>query len=527
MGFKSAVADAGFVTGLEPSLHGSPDILSRLVARPPTVATPADSLLSAYKSISSLTNRITPLPTPAAPPAPTGFGASLASPAADSRLPPSPTPALPRESAADAAARYDLQSHYPTFAGIFPNTFRAVYGKRSASPAFASLPIHFLVHAYGQATDAYGALLLCCASAAADAPANGARGRFLAQDLQDPKHADITIADAIRSGDLTWTPSPLDTALCFLPLGHFALYIILQHYIPNDEPVLAALYAITDNISFVRSGPNDLDFESLRPLRRQLAELAHHEVSYDAKRVLKSLIKALRPLNRCSIHLPDGVSIGSYAARQVGLYETAIAAYGGSPPSKDHIDGLLSDLRNIAILHARVDASPPPRSHTAFAASAVTDPLPVPPGTTYTGVNTLSASTASCPAPLSSAADADLVAQFPALAGTLATGAPAALAAAIASAVADALNTPAIASAVADALNARRRRSGGPRLRTPSAALPSPPPPTVLTPSSTFAAPVSGPPSLSTFEPLHAGEARAARGFPQRTAARALAGLGS
>ena len=52
----------------------------------------------------------------------------------------------------------------------------------------------------------------------------------------------------------------------------------------------------------------------------------------------------------------------------------------------------------------------------AFAASAVTAPLSVPPGTTYTGLTAQSGSAAPRPAPLSNAADPGLAAHFPALA---------------------------------------------------------------------------------------------------------------
>jgi len=267
VGFKSAAATAGFGNGFERSLHGSPDVLSLLVARPPSTIANADPLLSAYKSFPSPSIGITPRPTPAAR-APTDLGAHLiaesdpgvdgggarTAPAVEpirspfvvrrnaSRRPASPlspaadgSPPVPTgESSADAAARDVLQSHYPTFANLFPNTHRAIYGERSASPALASLPVDFLIRANGQATDAYGALLLCCASAAADAPANGAPSRLLAQYLQDPRRADVTIAQAIRSGAITWTPSPLDTAMCFLPLGHFALHAILQQYVISN-----------------------------------------------------------------------------------------------------------------------------------------------------------------------------------------------------------------------------------------------------------------------------------------------------
>jgi len=164
-GFNLAAASNGFGTGFETSLHGDANILSLLVDRPPTAATKANPLLSAYKFI----------PTPSAGatsrPSPTGLGARLlaepssdegggeggdggaraaptvepirpissllvdrrsasrrptspaspAVPAADSKLPPASAPhAPPGESAADAAARYALRSHYPSFARLFP-----------------------------------------------------------------------------------------------------------------------------------------------------------------------------------------------------------------------------------------------------------------------------------------------------------------------------------------------------------------------------------------------------------------------
>jgi hypothetical protein len=182
--------------------------------------------------------------------------------------------------------------------------------------------------------------------------------------------------------------------------------------------------------------------------------------------VLRSLIHALRQLNRCCIHLPDGVSIGSYAARQVGLYDTMIAAHDATPPSADHIDRLLSDLRLIAILHARFDDPPLRHSHTAPL-------LPVPPGTNYTGLSAQSASAApSQSAP--NTANPGLAAQSSALACALAAWTPATLTAAIASAVTNALSARAVASAITGALDTCRKRRDGTRLTPLSETFPAP-----------------------------------------------------
>jgi hypothetical protein len=83
--------------------------------------------------------------------------------------------------------------------------------------------------------------------------------------------------------------------MCFLPLGHFALHAILQQYVPNKMPLLADLYAVTDTIAFVRSGPNYLDFGPIPPLIERLSDLATHKVSYDTTRVLEKLNRILSP----------------------------------------------------------------------------------------------------------------------------------------------------------------------------------------------------------------------------------------
>jgi hypothetical protein len=171
-------------------------------------------------------------------------------------------------------------------------------------------------------------------------------GRLLAQLLRDPHRADICFADSLLNGAITWTPSPLDEAMCFLPLGHFALAIVLRHYAPNDQPLLAALYAHTDNVTFCRGGPHDLDFEPLNPISDHLADL--HDVAFDYKRVLRSLVDALEDLQGSCLEDLQGSclqlrsgngTVGEYAVRQVDQFEELFnpLAGGGATPTAAHM----------------------------------------------------------------------------------------------------------------------------------------------------------------------------------------------
>ena len=293
---------------------------------------------------------------------------------------PVPTPCSPNSLApptddADAVTRrLSIAGYSSAFRHRYPQTFNTVYPDSTNVLALRLFPLPILSYYRHLCADTEAGLLLCCSAASADAPGNGPHGSHLARLLRDPSAADLAIAAALRSGALTLSLSPLDAALCHLPLGYLCLQVVLRSYYPQPQPLLNTLYTSAETLTLCRPGrPDELTLDALADLSAQLAVFEAHGIPFYAPRVLEALAHAVEDLLPSSTHISSGNgTVGAYAARLCDSFDDL-----RHNASAADVRAIVDDLQTFALAVAQRSARFPHKSTPASATAQSAD-VPAP-----------------------------------------------------------------------------------------------------------------------------------------------------
>ena len=294
--------------------------------------------------------------------------------------------------AQDVALRSTMAARTASLHGRFPALTLALYGK--SAPSTATLPLDVLVAAtiagnnqlYGHQLAAFSAML----ARGQCSPA----GDYLANQLGSDAAADGLYAHGIRNGTLVVEVGPLDATVGYLPVGSLALQLIMLMFQSTVDELVASFYATVEGLQFTTGGVDDpygeVDLHQVSDLAAAHRELAASGATYDYKRVLTAICKALKGLTRSTLSAGqrDGkrITLGEYAdgARDALLDMLGAGGAGDDGRVASVVDDLvgiqLETTARLAGLRA-IDGAPTRRTlhyvapDAAPAATAAPDPL--------------------------------------------------------------------------------------------------------------------------------------------------------
>jgi len=224
--------------------------------------------------------------------------------------------------AQDVALRSMMAARTASLHGRFPALTRALYGKSAPSiSSAATLPLDVLVAAtIAGNNQLYGHQLAAFSAARAKGQCPPACG-YLAHYFGSDAAADDLYAHGIRNGTFVVEVGALDAAVGYLPLGSLALQLIMLMFQSNVGKLVASFYAMVEGLQLTTGGVDDpyadVDLRQVSDLAAAYRELAASGATYDYKRVLTAICKALKGLTRSTLSAGqrDGrrITLGEYA----------------------------------------------------------------------------------------------------------------------------------------------------------------------------------------------------------------------